>query len=329
VRPGTRLAALGLALAAAACTGSEAVLVGNGISAAAAVANPPVMRAVDGLKGWKRSGPADRYAEDGLYGYIDGGAEIVLEYGFRELSVFRFDPAAGPGSTGELLLEIYRMRSGTAAFGLYSSKLEGGEEAAPGIASDNWIGPGQGSLVKGDYLVNVIAPDRTGAEIGAVLKALEKKLPARRTVRPKGLVRLPRADMIPSSRRYVRGPLAARAESPFLEGDFWGFRGAASGESRSQAFSAKYGTAPAVSKLVVVELGRDVDPAGVDAGASALFADYLQGVSRDRNVLEARNAAGRWFLYGRAGSVAALVLGAPDRAAGRARLALVLTGTPE
>jgi hypothetical protein len=326
VRLGRQLAALGLALGAAACTGSEAVLVGNGISTAAAVANPPVMRAVDGLKGWKRSGPADRYAEDGLYGYIDGGAEIVLEYCFRELSVFRFEPAAGPGSTGELLLEIYRMRSGPAAFGLYSSKLEGGEEAAPGITPDNWIGPGQGSLVKGDYLVNVIAPDRTGAEIGAVLKAVDKKLPARRTVRPESLGRLPRADMIPSSWRYVRGPLAARAESPFLEGDFWGFQSAADGETRSEAFSAKYGTAPAVSKLVVVVLGRDVDPAGVDAGVGARFTDYLQDVGRDGDILEGRNAAGRWFLYGRAGGVAALVLGAPDRGKARARLDRALTG---
>jgi hypothetical protein len=327
VRRATRLAALAvLLLAAAACTGSDAVLVGNSINAAAAVANPPVMRELDGLKGWKRTGPPDRYAKDGLYGYIDGGAEAILEYGFRELTVFRFEPAVRTELLKELVVEIYRMRSGPAAFGLYSSKLEGGEQGAPGIASDNWIGPGQGSLVKGDDLVNVIAPDRTGAEIGAVLKAVEKRLPARRTVRPEGLVRLPRRDMVPSSWRYVRGPLAARNESPFLEGDFWGFRGAASGETRSEAFSAKYGAAPAVSKLVVVELGRAVDTAAVDAGVSALFADYLQSVGRDGDVLEGRNAAGRWFLYGRAGRVAALVLGEPDRGKARARLDRALTG---
>jgi Family of unknown function (DUF6599) len=305
-------------LAAAACTGSEAVLVGNGINAAAAAANPPVMRSVDGLEGWTRTGPPARYNAEGLYGYIDGGAEIVLEYGFRELAVFRFKPATRPDATNELILEIYRMRSGPAAFGLYSSKLEGGEESMPGINSDNWIGPGQGSLVKGDYFVNVIASDRTGPEIGVVLKAVEKKLPARRTVRPEGLARLPRRDMIPSSWRYVRGPLAARNESPFLEGDFWGFQGAASGETRSEAFSAKFGAAPAISKLVVVELGRAVDTAAVDTGVSALFAEYLQGVGRDGDVLEGRNRAGRWFLYKRSGAVVALVLGETDRAAGRA-----------
>jgi hypothetical protein len=326
VRLGRQLAALGLALGAAACTGSDAVLVGNSINAAAAAGDPPIMRAVDGLEGWKGTGAPDLYNEAGLYGYIDGGAEIVLEYGFRELAVFRFEQAAAPDSPQELVLEIYRMRSGPAAFGFYASKLEGGEESAPGVVADSWIGPGQGSLVKGDYVVNVIAPDQTGPEIGTVLKAVEKKLPARRTVRPEGLDRLPREGMVPVSWRYIHGPVAAQNESPFLEGDFWGFQGAAAGETRSEAFSAKYGTAPAVSKLVVVELGRAVDAAAVDAGVSALFADYLQSVGRDGDVLEGRNTAGRWFLYGRAGAVAALVLGEPDRGKARARLDRALTG---
>jgi hypothetical protein len=280
------------------------------------------MRAVDGLKGWKRTGPPDRYAKDGLYGYIDGGAEIILEYGFRELSVFRFEPAAAADPMKELVVEIYRMRSGPAAFGFYSSKLEGGEKGAPGIAADNWIGPGQGSLAKGDYLVNVIAPGAQvdAAEIGAILKAVERKLPARRTVRPAGLDRLPLEGRVPASWRYLRGPVAARDESPFLEGDFWGFAGEAGGTLGSEAFSAKYGVLPSVSKLVVVTLGRAVDPAGVDAGVAALFADYLQGVGRDGDIVEGRNGTGRWFLYGRKGGLAALVLGETDRAAARARL---------
>jgi len=329
VGPGRWIATLGLTLAAASCAGSEAVLVGNGISAAAAVANPPVMRALDGLKGWTRTGAPDRYAKDGLYGYIDGGAEIVLEYGFRELSVFRFRPAAATGSPDELVVEIYRMRSGPAAFGLYSSKLEGGEESAPGLAADNWIGQGQGSLVKGDYLVSVVAPERKAAEIGAVLKAVEKKLPARRTGRPAGLRRLPREGQVPTSWRYIKGRVAARNESPFLDADFWGFQGAASGDPPSEAFSAKYGAPPAVSKLVVVALGPAVDTAAVDGNTAALFAEYLQDVGRDGAVLQGRNGAGRWFLYARAGAVAALVLGDPDRSAARARLDRVLAGTPK
>jgi hypothetical protein len=327
MKPAKPLAIAISALLAAACTGSDAVLVGNSMIAASAAIDPPVMRAVDGIKGWKRTGPPERYNREGLYGYIDGGAEIVLSYGFRELSVFRFEPAGPEASSKEAVLEIYRMKSGVAALGLYSTKLEGGEENWPGIPADNWIGPGQGSLVKGDYLVNVLAPECAAPEIGAFLAAVGKKLPARRTVRPEGLSRLPARDMVPNSRRYILGPVAARNESPFLEGDFWGFGGADTGKNVSVAYSGKYGASRAVSKLAVVELGRAVDTAAVDAGVLALFEEYLQDVARKGDVLEGRNQAGRWFLFERAGAVAALVLGDPDRAAAAARLAQSLAGT--
>ena len=53
---------------------------------------------------------------------------------------------------------------------------------------------------------------------------------------------------------------------------------------------------------------------------SGLFKEYLRGVRRDGEAIEGRNEAGRWFLFKRAGPIAALVLGDPDEAAARARL---------
>ena len=290
------------------------------LAAACTAVNPPIMRAVDGIEGWKRTGPPDRYTKDGLYGYIDGGAEIVLSYGFRELSVFRFRPAEDPASSKEIVLEVYRMKSETSAFGLYSTKLEGDEKGWPKIKSDNWISPGQANLVKGDYLINVLAPECADQEIGPFMAAVDLKLPAYRTVRPEGLERLPRDGLVPSSGRYIKGPVAARNESPFLEGDFWGFGGPEAGKSATEAFSAKYGTAPGVSKLVVVELGKAVDAGAVDAGVTALYNEYLRGVRLEGALLEGRNEAGRWFLFKREAAAAVLVLGDPDRTAAATRL---------
>ena len=117
---------------AAACSGGKSARPGDSALSSAAADVPAVLRAVDGIPGWKRTGPPERYNKEGLYGYIDGGAEIVLQYGFRELAVSRFKPAAASGSEKEIVLEIYRMSSGEAAFGLYSTKLEGKRKAARG-----------------------------------------------------------------------------------------------------------------------------------------------------------------------------------------------------
>ena len=61
---------------------------------------------MDGIPGWTRTGDVETYTKDGLYVYIDGGAEIVLQYGFRELAVFKFKPAAPPAALKEVVLEI-------------------------------------------------------------------------------------------------------------------------------------------------------------------------------------------------------------------------------
>jgi peptidoglycan/xylan/chitin deacetylase (PgdA/CDA1 family) len=307
------------ALAAAACSGPDAVIFTNSMLAAGAAGDPAVMRAVDGIPGWKRQGPPERFNAEGLYGHIDGGAELVLQYGFRELSVFKYKPESNPAASKEVVLEIYRMTSGEAAFGLYSTKLEGGEEGWPGVKADNWISPGQANLVKGDYLVNIMAPECTDREIGEFAAALENKIPGTRTVRPKGLAWLPAEGMVPSSGRYIKGPLAAGNESPFLEGDFWGFDGDPA-KSATAAYSAKYGVAPAVSKLVIVEMKKAPQGGSFDERVLASFNEYLMDVRPDGAVIEGRNQAGRWFLFGRRGAIAVLVLGDPDREAAQARL---------
>ncbi len=317
------LAMIALAIfAAAACSGSDAVMFTNGTPAANAALDPPVMRAIDGVPGWERQGPPGRFNKEGLYGHINGGAELVLQYGFRELSVFKFEPAGEPGASKEIVLEIYRMTSGETAFGLYSTKLEGGEEGWPGIEADNWISPGQANLVKGEFLVNILGPECSDREIGEFAKAVEKKIPGRATVRPNGMAWLPSEAMVPSSGRYVLGPLAAQNESPFLEGDFWGFGG--DEKSATRAYSAKYGAPPALSKLVIVELAKALDAGVVDEGVLVLFSEYLEGVRREGGTLEGRNAAGRWFLFERRGPIAVLVLGEPDAAAARSRLGSAL-----
>ena len=303
----------------AACSGGDAARPDDSALSPAAQDKPAIMRAVDGIPGWIRDGDVETYTKDGLYGYIDGGAEIVFQYGFRELAVFKFKPAAALPAQKELVLEIYRMESAEAAFGIYSTKLEGEEEGWPGVQSYHWVSPGQGGLVKGEYMINILAPECSGREIGEFAAAIETMIPGSGTARPKGMAWLPRDGMVPGSGRYIKGPLAAQNESPFLEGSFWGF-GAGDAEGATVAYSAKYRVPPSVSKLVVVKLGKSPAENSLDDHVLAVFKEYLKDVRRDGETIEGKNEAGRWFLFGQKGRFAALILGDPDRKAAQTRL---------
>jgi hypothetical protein len=282
-----------------------------------------IAQAADGIPGWTRTGEVEIYNREGLYGYIDGGAEIVLPYGFLEVAVSRLKPAGGDK---ELVLEVYRMAAGEDAFGLYSTKLEGGETGWPGIAPDNWIGTGQASLVKGAFVVNIMAAECTDREIGEFAAAVERRIPGAGTVRPNGLGRLPRDGMIAASGRFIKGAVAAANESPFLEGECWGFgRTDAGGVSDTVAFTAKYGTAPGVSKLVLVEFAEVPPTASLEDAVMASFQYYLRDVRRAGGLIEGRNDVGRWFLFVSKGRTAVLVLGEPDGAAARSRLETALS----
>lgn len=315
------MAILALVLLSVACTGKQADRPGGGGHSPATEGQFRVDRLADGVRGWTRTGELETYTKEGLYGYMDGGAEIVLPYGFRELSVVRFVPATGEAR--ELVLEIYRMASGEDAFGLYSTKLEGGETGVPGTHCDSWIAAGQTSLVKGEYLVNVMAPDATEKELAEFAAALEPKIPGEATVRPKGMDRLPREGMIPSSGRYIKGPVAARNESPFLEGEIWGFGAPVDGAA--VAFSAKYGAYPSISKTIVVEFAQATDGGSIEEAVLASFNEYLQDIRSEDGVIAGRNEAGRWFLFSTKGALAVFILGDPEESAARRRLELTFS----
>ena len=46
------------------------------------------------------------------------------------------------------------------------------------------MSPGQANLVKGEFLVNVLAPECTEKEIGEFMAAVEPKIPGPGTARP-------------------------------------------------------------------------------------------------------------------------------------------------
>lgn len=250
---------------------------------------------------WKTAGPASVYKKDGLYGYINGGAELFLQYGFEELSVIRYVDGTVPAVEKEIVLEAYRMASPEEAFGIFSLKREGDERVSPGITSAHWLSPSQANLAKGRFYINITGLNTTEEEIEAFAVAASTKIKATSALPPENSL-LPSSGRIPGSERYIRGELAAEGESPLLDREFWGFgRG-------TIAISARY--EPSRTKLVIVIPEESVP--GLADEVRGLFSEYLEDVAIREGLLGGKNAAGRWFLFSSAGGRAYLVLAEPE-----------------
>lgn len=264
-----------------------------------------------GVEGWTTTGAPRKFVSETLYGYVDGGAEIILQYGFKDLTVFDLVPRQ-PGSAAKKLItvEFYRMESPKAAFGIFSTRREGNERTSPGTKTVHWFGKGQAALAKGVFYVNALVTGCTEDEIEGFVLALDREMPPDETLQPRSPQYMPRFSLVPGSERYIRGPLAAANESPLLGGSLWGF------EFGTEAYSAKYGTGG--SKLVVIHFKQA--PANLTRDVTKLFGAYLSEVSMYYDYVAGKSLSGEYYLFGQYGSTGALVLGEPDVNLARARL---------
>ena len=175
------------------------------------------------IPGWSPRGDAQHFSGDDLYVYIDGGAEIYNEYGFRQVLAQDFVDKNQKGVT----LEIYEMTDPTAAFGIFSFKASGQGRPAD-IGADSEFEDYYLHFWKGPFLVTV-----TGFEanpecrdgVTAIARATGVRI--RETAeRPAFLLKLP-ADWIKPGLKYLRGALGLYNLHPFFTRDVLKFREAA------------------------------------------------------------------------------------------------------
>lgn len=101
---------------------------------------------------------ARSFTESSLYGYIDGGAELYLEYGFDTLVVTELT-----AKNKEIKVEVYRMKDPEAAFGIFSVsrfRCNGGAKLTDYYCRSAY----QLQLCKGPYYVSIINSDGTKEE---------------------------------------------------------------------------------------------------------------------------------------------------------------------
>ncbi len=200
-------------------------------------------RAAD-LAGWRADGELQLFAGEVLFDYIDGGAEIYREFGFREVAVQDYRNAGGQ----TVSLEIFEMASPAAAFGMFTFKRSGEGEAAA-IGTDAELESYYLNFWRDRYLVTITGFDEdpaTAAGLSVVGRAVAARI-AGEAGRPELVGRLPAAGLRARSLKYFAGRLGLDNVRAFLSGRAFpadeGVRGVY--EDGSELFVFRYASAEA------------------------------------------------------------------------------------
>jgi len=188
-------------------------------AAAAQTATQPVgetavLPADNGVPGWKKVDNPRVFTKADLYGYIDGGAEVFLEFGFDSLTLQKYRSGAN-----DVAVEIYRMADPTAAAGIYLMK-RGKETPDASFKERHTLNRHQLMFQRHRYYVtinNVSGAEGVRPDLLKFGTLVAGKLPT--PVPTAELKLLPATELVPGSERLFRGPFALQTLFTLGEGD--------------------------------------------------------------------------------------------------------------
>lgn len=176
---------------------------------------------------WKKDGSPQEYKGEDLFLYIDGGADIYREYGFKQVVVQDFLSKKGRS----LSLEIFEMTSPESAYGIYTFKTHSGGKALA-LGDEAQLADYYLNFWKGNFLVTITGfneDEETAKGLEEIGMAVDKKI-ASREKRPALVSMLLEKGLIPSSLKYFRGNLGLYNSYPFFTEDIFAFQEGVKGD---------------------------------------------------------------------------------------------------
>lgn len=165
---------------------------------------------------WKKDGMPQEYVGEDLFSYINGGAEIYHEYGFKQVIIQDYLNR----NKKSISLEIFEMSSPDSAYGMYTFKTNpGGKELALGDGAqlaDYYL-----NFWKGSFLVTLTGFDEDEETIKGLQKiarAVEERIKFSGK-KPSLVFLLPKKDFLPQSIKYFKGNLGLYNSYPFFTRD--------------------------------------------------------------------------------------------------------------
>ena len=193
---------------------------------------------IDDIESWSPVDSAKRYAGDDLFDYINGGADIYLEYGFVEVIAMEYANI----NNKFVQIEIYQMASNESAYGIYSlNKSPNGEIMEIGneaVLSDYYM-----ILWKDDYIVNLIgysSDDETIEGIISLAEIIDIKIENKGT-KPGLMGILPEEGLIKNENTFIRGNIGLINNYFFAAENIFGIKEGAIGNYETfRVFIFKY-----------------------------------------------------------------------------------------
>ncbi|UCC66538.1 MAG: hypothetical protein JSW32_00925 [Deltaproteobacteria bacterium] len=152
------------------------------------------------VAGIKKEGQTQVYEGKKLFDYMDGGAELFLEYHFERAGVQRYQTPQG-----EVTVEIYQMDLPAHAFGIYSFDTQGEHLS---VGQDATYERGLLTFWKSNYFIRIFSQNEGLKEtLLALGRAIAQKIP-QGGERSDILLSLPPHGVMQDSLLYFRGMIA-------------------------------------------------------------------------------------------------------------------------
>jgi len=190
------------------------------------------------LRGWQPKGPPQHYKGEDLFLYIDGGAEIYREYGFKQVIVQDYQDTKNRSIT----LEIFEMANAESAYGMFSFKSDA-KGISYSIGHDARLEDYYLNFWKGPLLITLIGFDASAECREGILRlarAAEARIPLTGT-RPSLISVLPKEWAESSRIIYLKGILGLNNIHSFFPYDLFRFKeGLAAERNSSTLFIFRY-----------------------------------------------------------------------------------------
>ena len=221
------------------------------------------------VQSWSRDGTPQVYRGEGLYEYINGGAEIYHEYGFRQVVVQDFKSREGKSVS----VEIFEMEDSGSAFGIFTFKTNPEDREIP-LGSDALLSDYYLNFWKARYLVTLTGFDEDEETIKGlrnIARSIDSKIETEGD-RPSLVSALPEEGLEKASLKYFEGNLGLYNSYPFftedvfrlkegIKGDYEGgyslyiikSRAAEKGQQRFDALKRSFKTSTRYSQFRLLE----------------------------------------------------------------------------